>query len=451
VRILLWHGYLLRGSGSNIYTANVAKVWRRQGHEVVLMCQERHPEALDFVDRHGDFDVDNSKVELIPTGAAAAPGSCSVLRPAIGEVLPVYVYDEYEGFVAKRFVDLTEDELLAYVIRNVAAMRWAIDTYEPDVIVTGHEVMGPFVAREACSGTGATYIAKLHGSALEYAVKEQERYLTYAIEGLSGATQVAGGSKYMVEEAARYIPGWRERAVVVNPGCDVDLFKPKPDRSNDVPVVGYVGKFIVLKGVHNLLAALPATSSALRAVIVGYGGFDSELRAIAEAFKRRDIPSAIEIASSAGLEDLAQFLAEQREHYATRAGTLSIDFPGRLEHGPLARLLPTFDLLVVPSILAEAFGMVAAEAAACGVLPIVPSHSGIGEVGAILEQDLGIPGALTFDPGDPISGIADRIDSLLALPRSERDRLSMEAARVARKRWSWERVAGDLVALASAH
>jgi glycosyltransferase involved in cell wall biosynthesis len=450
VRILLWHGYLLRGSGSNIYTANIAKVWRRQGHDVLLMCQERHPEALDFVDQHGDFDAENARWELRESSVAPESGSCIVLRPAIGDILPVYVYDEYEGFVAKRFVDLTDAELKEYLDRNVAAMTAAIAAYRPDAIVTGHEVMGPYIAREACGTTGTSYIAKLHGSALEYAVKEQERYLTYAMDGLGGATHVTGGSVYMVEEAARYIPGWRDKAVVVNPGCDVNLFGPQPDRNNEVPVVAYVGKFIEMKGVHNLLAALPATTSSLRSVIVGYGGFEGELRALAGGLAAGDAAHATQIARAAELDDLAVYLAAQPQPYWKRARSIEMRFPGRLEHGPLARVLPTFDLLVVPSILAEAFGMVAAEAAACGVLPIVPAHSGIGEVGAMLEADLGIPGELTFDPSDPIVGIAERIDALLAIPAGERALLSAEAARVARKRWSWERVAGDLLALTTA-
>jgi len=59
VRILLWHGYLLSGSGSNLYTVNISRIWRSEGHDVLLMCQERHAGEFAFVDAAGDFNTDN--------------------------------------------------------------------------------------------------------------------------------------------------------------------------------------------------------------------------------------------------------------------------------------------------------------------------------------------------------------------------------------------------------
>ena len=43
-------------------------------------------------------------------------------------------------------------------------------------------------------------------------------------------------------------------------------------------------------------------------------------------------------------------------------------------------LLPLADITVVPSVFPEAFGMVAAEAAAAGSIPLVANHSGLAEV-----------------------------------------------------------------------
>src|ERR687892_1232027 len=223
MRILLWHGYLLRGSGSNIFKANIVRAWRADGHEVLLMCQERDVEGLGFIDAHGDFAPDNRSFTTAPTNEPGASGLATLVRPSIGEVLPVYVYDEYEGFTAKRFVDLTDEELERYTSANIRAMVTAIEQHQPDAIITGHEVMGPYIAREACRRTGTEYLAKLHGSALEYAVKEQpERYAEFASAGLGSARVVAGGSNYMVAEASSVVPGWESRAQVVNPGCDVE-------------------------------------------------------------------------------------------------------------------------------------------------------------------------------------------------------------------------------------
>ncbi|MGH2819010.1 MAG: glycosyltransferase, partial [Actinomycetota bacterium] len=288
MRVLLWHGYLLSGSGSNIYTANLCSELRKAGHDVLLLCQEGHVGAHGFIDEEGDFASDNRSFDTRSTGLPPGRGRCRLLRPHIGELLPVYVYDDYEGFTAKRFVDLSDRELGVYTDFNIRAMVTAIERHEPEGIITGHEVMGPYIARRACEENEATYLAKLHGSALEYAVKLQERYLEFAAEGLGGASVVVAGSRYMLEEAGAIVPGWEDRAVVVNPGCDVERFHPTEREPSSVPTVGYVGKLIAAKGVHNLLVALGNVGVPLRGVIVGYGGFEDVLRDLADRLKVGD-------------------------------------------------------------------------------------------------------------------------------------------------------------------
>lgn len=450
----MWHGYLLTGSGSNVYTANLARCWRDAGHDVLVLCQERKASAAGFVDRAGDFDADNLTFAVADTGAIPAAGSCCVVRPDIEGLLPVFVYDDYEGFEVKLFVDLSDAELDTYTSCNVDAMVSVIEQFQPDAIITGHEVMGPEIARRACERTGTRYVAKLHGSGLEYAVKRQERYRSLATQGLGGAAVVVGGSEYMVREAASVVPGWLDRAAVVNPGCDVGLFSPQPPEPRSMARVAYVGKLIASKGVHLLLAALGLTKArAMEATIVGYGGFESELRDLAVALTSGDVQRARAIAATgedAPLKELERFLDAPPAGYFDRLADIPVEFTGRLEHGPLAELLPRVDLLVVPSVVPEAFGMVAAEAAACGVLPVVPDHSGIGEAGRAIEGAVGAPGLLTYPADDPIVGIAAALDRVLDVPAEERRGMGEAAVRLARERWAWEKVADRLLALATA-
>jgi glycosyltransferase involved in cell wall biosynthesis len=451
VRVLLWHGYLMSGTGSNIYTANVARSWKRSGHDVLVMCQERHPERFDFVDSYIEIAPrEGATVGLQPAATRADRGSCRVVRPYIGDVLPVYVLDAYEGIEAKTFVDLTDRELAAYTDLNIEALATTIQQFQPDAIITGHEVMGPYIAREACRRTGSSYVAKLHGSALEYAVKLQDRYRHFADEGLTAARYVIGGSRYMVEAASAVLPGWEDKARVINPGCDVDLFRPVERAESRKARVGYVGKLIAPKGVDHLLAALPLIETDFEAVIVGFGGDEEQLRSLWAALHEGDRDQAVAVASRGDLEahrSLREFIERQPLDYFRRAAEIAVDFPGRLDHGPLSKVLPTFDVLVAPSVVPEAFGMVAAEAAACGVLCVVPGHSGIGEAGAVLEETLGLEGSLVFDPTDPITGIAASVNGVLSLPKQVRAQKGAEAAALARKLWSWDVVAAKLLKL----
>lgn len=89
--------------------------------------------------------------------------------------------------------------------------------------------------------------------------------------------------------------------------------------------------------------------------------------------------------------------------------------------------------------------MVAAEAAACGVLPLVPGHSGIAEAGAALEEHLGAPGLLTFDHTSPVEQIATGIDRILGIDPATRIVMGAKASALAHDRWSWGHVAESLL------
>jgi len=151
---------------------------------------------------------------------------------------------------------------------------------------------------------------------------------------------------------------------------------------------------------------------------------------------------------------LSAFLAEPPVGYveAAEAAAGSVEFIGRLEHDEVAELLPGAEALVMPSTFPEAFGMVAAEAAACGVLPVSAGHSGMLEVSRQLMEALpGEVGRLTSFPVEAgaAEAIAERLNGWLAL--SERERVEAREALVetARRLWSWEGVARGVVAAAA--
>ena len=124
-------------------------------------------------------------------------------------------------------------------------------------------------------------------------------------------------------------------------------------------------------------------------------------------------------------------------------------FIGRLDHRYAPGAVAAMDVLVVPSILDEAFGMVAAEGAAAGAFPMVARHSGLAEVAEALEGDVGRPGLFSFEPG-PGAGtrLAAGIDRLLSLPARERGELRGAVSAFVAETWSWDRTAALLLAAA---
>src|SRR5919198_3163486 len=178
MRVLIFHGYLLSGTGSNVYNAELGAAFVRAGHEVHLVCQDRSPLDRDWVDAAGDWDDGALAITV-----RRSPVRATIYRPDIAGLLPLYVADRYEGVEARPFYELSDFEVDRYVDRNVAAVRDVVARVRPDVALANHLVMGPAILARALDGV--PYAVKIHGSALEYVVKPHPRFRPYAADGLA--------------------------------------------------------------------------------------------------------------------------------------------------------------------------------------------------------------------------------------------------------------------------
>jgi len=436
MRILVFHGYMLRGTGSNIYNVNLARALARLGHEVHLLCQDRE-----------------ARIEGV-----------QIHNPDIGGLLPVYVKDPYEGFEVKTFPELSEAELDRYLEANVAAVREvAAHAGGIDLALANHLVMGPAILARA--GV-APFAVKIHGSALEYTVKPHPRFLPYAREGLEAATGVLTGSGHTAASlwaALSDLADLREKTRLGPPGVDVEEFRAQGERE---PLVAFVGKLIVSKGVDLLLAAWPLVRAAnpqVRLEVAGFGAYEEGLRRLQAVFDRGDLEDAREVAhrgweleggEERPLPILSKFLADPPQGYAesARAAAGSVEFVGRLEHHEVASMFPRAEAMVMPSTFPEAFGMVAVEAAACGTLPVSAGHSGMLEVSRQLSAALAEPAdRLVSFPVEQgaVEAIAERLNRWLALPENQRDPARRALVETVRRLWSWEGVARGVLAAAA--
>ncbi len=221
------HGYMLSGSGSNVYVQNLCRALVRTGHEIHLLCQEPYPLDYDFVDGH--CTVGRKGIELRGKRGTPYSGRCTVYLPDIGDLLPVYVYDEYPGWRVKTFLYLTTAEFEEYVRRNVAAVRSVVAAGGPDAVdavITNHSVPGPMISRKALSGTAIPYLSIVHGSALQYVARKSNFYKEVARAGLEGANRVLALSEDSAGTVKGDFPELENKVLALPGGVDTSLFRP---------------------------------------------------------------------------------------------------------------------------------------------------------------------------------------------------------------------------------
>ena len=362
---------------------------------------------------------------------------------------------------------------------------------------------GPVAARALPPGS---FVVKTAGSDVEYALRPQDRYRALAAEGIRAARALVGPSHDVIARATELTATGGAPTRLVTPGVDTERFRPAdrgasllaaaqrlardtetragrpasldreveralaqrdagaldalahrydqrvpdPDAASrlrelatgDRPLVAYFGKLIELKGPHLVLTAGPLSATRPELLVVGFGLWREHVEALAAAVRSGDADAL------RWLRQLGVVPPETDVDALAAAGPIGggISFTGRLDHRYAPEVLAAVDVLVVPSILDEAFGMVVAEGAAAGALPLVAEHSGLAEVAHALEADVGLPGAFTFAAGEGAAArIAEGIDRLLALDPAERRELGHRLASSVAARWSWSRSAQALL------
>ena len=181
-----------------------------------------------------------------------------------------------------------------------------------------------------------------------------------------------------------------DRIAVINMGVDTEQFQPRPRAEargrlgldSSALILVAVGALVLLKGHTYLLMALKTileSQPSCRLYLIGAGGMVAELKALGNEL---------------GILDHVVFVG-----------------PRPSEEIPW--WMSAADVVVMPS-LAEASGLAALEALACGT-PVVASR-----VGGLLEQISDGENGFLVPPKNPLA-LAQRIDQLLSNPSLRRD------------------------------
>ena len=465
--IALLHGYLLEGSGSNLWTRAMVSSLCRNGETVHLVCQENHPAIYDFVAEARSYHPDG-RVETVLSRDVTTLGRCVLHKPVLGDTLPVYVTDRYEEFGrVVPMVDLPEEEIEAYLQRNIEVVRRVVRENDIHAIHANHAVLMPQVAEVVARETGLPFSVMPHGSALEYAVKKDARFRRRAARAFSAADRIFTIGPEIRRRVRDVFADLDldDRMMDLNLGVDTRLFEivepaqrarsihrlgevlqgmergdaggeekmpdPGVERALSAidwgrePVLLFLGRLIAAKGPHAVIAAFPEVlgeTPDARLVIVGHGPLRQALEAMVRALAAGDRGSFERLVDTkapgaeAGMPEVRAFLdgmdeagrALYFENARARLTTDRVVFAGYLRHRELQHLFPCCDAAVFPSVVKEAGPLVFLEALSCGVLPLGTDFGGMAEslkaIADVVPAD--ILDALRLSP-DPARLVAD--------------------------------------------
>lgn len=355
MKILMVNHFPLEGSGSGIYTKNLAQELSRIGHKVrVIFPEHQHITNKDFETRAIIFKGENNKNFEINFNFP-----CFTSHPRSNNT----------------FYNLNDGQIREYLKIMVNVTQEEVDKFKPDIIHAQHLWITPYAALK----TGVPYVVTAHGTDLK-GFRKDRRYHHYALKGAQNAEKVITISKQVDRDTKELYKIEDDLRIIILNGYDEELFKPKNITREEVLkrfniskipeyIVFFAGKLAHFKGVDVLLKAAKIYENQLNGnvmtLIAGNGILYDEL---------------VELKNTLGLKNTF--------------------FLGHINQLQLVDLYNIADVSTVPS-RSEPFGLVAIEALACGT-PVVGTNQGglpdfiIKDVGTLVkvEDDIDLAKAI---------------------------------------------------------
>ncbi len=342
MKVLFVNHFPLTGSGSGVYTANIAKGLIRKGHEVAVVFPENRSEYEKY-----------EKMNLYPVFFKNQEIISGVNQSKMN--FPCFTTHPRSVF---NFRDMSEQERKEYEEKFYEAINNAIKEFKPDIIHAQHVWTLAGISAKCCKEHNIPMIITCHGTDLMGVQDEEKRNENWGTHWAKEAAQYANTivtiSKDSHQLAEEVLPETKGKTKWIRNGVDMSVFSIDENvKKSDVlksigiekdysKVVSFVGKLTDFKGVDVLLDAAAIYEKENEDVLTIIAG-DGELR-------------------------------NKLEGQAQRLNLKNVKFIGNQPQSKLKEIYNIANCSCVPS-RREPFGLVAIEAMACGA-PVVATNEG---------------------------------------------------------------------------
>ena len=354
MKVLLINHFPLTGSGSGVYTTNIAKSLIAKGHEVCVIMPEitKNYEKIPGLKMHPVYFKAKEQIE----GQLPFNFPCFTTHP----------------YSTNNFNQLTYEEEMMYRSAFTEALEEEIASFQPDIIHGQHI----WILSNLATQYDVPVVITAHGTDL-LGHQASTRFHADTNHAVDACKEIITISKDNTDLVLSTFPNAKGKVSWIKNGYDAIVFYPQDYDKNAVlhefgiekeydHVVSFAGKLTHIKGVDTLLqAAKEYEDSNTLTLIAGNGELYDELVQLSKDLQLKDVK-----------------------------------FLGNVNHETLRKIYNIADVSVVPS-RSEAFGLVAIEALACGT-PVIATNQG------------GLPGIITDDFGKLFEvGDAKRLSELI--------------------------------------